>query len=202
MASNDPTQAIHSYVTDMLALEKHISKAFQAQIEDLEDYPTVVTELRTLNATTESHIRALEQLAEDFGGEGPTGVIKKLGSTLTGLAAGAIDLVRNESLPKNLRDDYTAASLAAIGYVMLHTTALSLGNRQVADLAQRHLLDYTEAVMTLHKIIPSAVIEFLQDEGLPAREDVLPQISQTLEKAWRQTAKQVPEADEISVEKR
>ena len=63
MASNDPTQAIHSYVTDMLALEKHISKAFQAQIEDLEDYPTVVTELRTLNATTESHIRALEQLA-------------------------------------------------------------------------------------------------------------------------------------------
>jgi ferritin-like metal-binding protein YciE len=202
MASSDPTQAIQSYVTDMLALEKHISKAFQAQIEDLENYPTVVTELRTLNATTESHIRALEQAAENFGGEGPAGVIKKLGSTLTGLAAGAIDLVRNESLPKNLRDDYTATSLAAIGYVMLHTTALSLGNKPVADLAQRHLVDYAEAVMTLHNLIPSAVIEFLQDEGLPAREDVLPRISETLEKAWRQTAKQVPEADEISVDRR
>jgi ferritin-like metal-binding protein YciE len=147
MASNDTTQAIQSYVTDMLALEKHISKAFQAQIEDLEDYPTVVTQLRTLHATTESHIRALEQAAEGLGGEGPTGMIKKLGSALTGLAAGAIDLVRNESLPKNLRDDYTATSLAAIGYVMLHTTALSLGNKPIADLAQRHLVDYAEAVM-------------------------------------------------------
>lgn len=202
MATNDISQTIHSYVTDMLALEKHISKALQAQIEDLEDYPTVVRELRTILATTESHHQALESLAEDFGGEGPTGVIKKIGSTLGGLAAGAIDLVRNESLPKNLRDDYTATSLAAIGYVMLHTTALSLGNRQVAELAQRHLVDYTEVVMTLHNIIPGAVIEFLQDEGLPAREDVLPQIAQTLDNAWRQTAKQVPEPDEISVEKR
>ena len=202
MASSDPTQAIQSYVTDMLALEKHISKAFQAQIEDLEDYPTVVTELRTLNATAESHIRALEQAAESFGGEGPTGVIKKLGSTLTGLAAGAIDLVRNESLPKNLRDDYTATSLAAIGYVMLHTTALSLGNRQVADLAKRHLADYAEAVMTLHNLIPGAVIEFLQDEGLPAREDVLPEITETLNQAWMSSARKVPEPDEFTVEKR
>jgi ferritin-like metal-binding protein YciE len=202
MTTNDIPQAIQSYVTDMLALEKHISKALQAQIEDLEDYPTVVTELKTLNATTESHRQALEQLAEEFGGEGAASVIKKLGSTLTGLAAGAIDLVRNESLPKNLRDDYTAFSLAAIGYVMLHTTALSLGNKQVADLAQRHLVDYTEGVMTLHNLIPGAVIEFLQDEGLPAREDVLPQITETLNQAWMGSAKRVPEPDEISVEKR
>jgi ferritin-like metal-binding protein YciE len=202
MTTNDIPQTIQSYVTDMLALEKHISKALQAQIEDLEDYPNIVSEIKTLNATTESHLRALEQLAEDFGGEGPGGVIKKLGSALTGLAAGAIDLVRNESLPKNLRDDYTAFSLATIGYVMLHTTALSLGNKQVAELAQRHLVDYTEAVMTLHNLIPGAVIEFLQDEGLPAREDVLPEISETLNQAWMASAKTVPEPDEISVEKR
>lgn len=199
MTTTDITQTIHSYVTDMLALEKHITKALDAQIEDLEDYPTVVTELRTINATTQSHVRTLESLADDFGGEGPTGTIKKLGSALAGLAAGAIDLVRNESLPKNLRDDYTAINLATIGYVMLHTTALSLGNREVADLAKRHLGDYTEVVMTLHNIIPGAVIEFLQDEGLPAREDVLPQIAQTLENAWRQNADAVPDADEMPV---
>ena len=199
MTTNDISQTIQSYVTDMLSLEKHISKALMAQIEDLKDYPTVVRELRTINATTESHVRALESLAEEFGGEGPTGTIKKLGSTLAGPAAGAIDLVRNESLPKNLRDDYTAVNLATIGYVMLHTTGLSLGNRNVADLAQRHLVDYTEVVMTLHNIIPGAVIEFLQEEGLPASEDVLPQIAQTLENAWRKNAGSVPNADEITM---
>lgn len=202
MTTNDISQTIQSYVTDMLSLEKHISKALMAQIEDLKDYPTIVGELRTINATTESHVQALESLAEEFGGEGPTGTIKKLGSTLAGLAAGAIDLVRNESLPKNLRDDYTALNLATIGYVMLHTTGLSLGNRNVADLAQRHLVDYTEAVMTLHNIIPGAVIEFLQAEGLPASEDVLPQIAQTLENAWRKNAGSVPNADEITMNRR
>ncbi len=201
MATNDITQTIKSYVTDMLALEKHISKALQAQVEDLENYPDVVRELRTINATTESHIRTLEGLAEEMGGEDASGTIKKLGSALAGLAAGAIDLVRNESLPKNLRDDYTAINLATIGYVMLHTTALSLGNRKVAELAQRHLVDYTEVVMTLHNIIPGAVIEFLLEEGLPAREDVLPQIAETLENAWRQNAKKVPNADEIPVDR-
>jgi ferritin-like metal-binding protein YciE len=198
MTSKDITEALNSYITDMLSLEKHISKAVQAQIEDLEDYPNVTRELRTLNATTESHIRSLENLADEFGGEGGTGTIKKVGSMLAGFAAGAIDLVRNESLPKNLRDDYTAVNLATIGYVMLHTTALSLGNRNVADLAQRHLVDYTEVVMTLHNIIPAAVIEFLQEEGLPAREDVLPEISKNLESAWRSQAHQVPNADEMS----
>lgn len=202
MTSKNINDVIQSYVTDMLALEKHISKALQAQIEDLEDYPDIVRHLRTVNATTESHARALENLTVDLGGEGPSGTIKKLGSVLAGLAAGAIDLVRNESLPKNLRDDYTAVSLATVGYVMLYTTSISLGNRQVADLAQRHLVDYTEVVITLHNIIPAAVIEFLQEEGLPAREDVLPQISETLQNAWQQNAKRVPESDEISVEKR
>jgi ferritin-like metal-binding protein YciE len=199
--TNDTSQTIQSYVTDMLSLEKHIAKALQAQIEDLKDFPEVVRELRTINATTESHVRALEGLAEEFGGEGATGTIKKLGSTLAGLAAGAIDLVRNESLPKNLRDDYTALSLATIGYVMLHTTGVSLGHRQVADLSKRHLSAYAEAVMTLHNIIPSAVIESLQAQGLPARDDVLPQIGQTLDAIWRQNAQRVPEPGEISVDK-
>ncbi len=200
MTSKDINEALNSYITDMLSLEKHIQKAVQAQIEDLEDYPNVTRELRTLNATTESHVRALESLAEEFGGEGGAGTIKKVGSMLAGFAAGAIDLVRNESLPKNLRDDYTAVNLATIGYVMLHTTALALGNRTVADLAQRHLVDYTEVVMTLHNIIPAAVIDFLQEEGLPAREDVLPEISKNLENAWRSQAREVPNADQMSTQ--
>ena len=53
--------------------------------------------------------------------------IKRAGSALLGLGAAAVDLVRNEGLPKNLRDDYTAFSLATIGYVMLYTTASALG---------------------------------------------------------------------------
>lgn len=186
MASKDPVEALNSYVTDMLALEQHIKKAIDGQIEDLKNYPAVTSELRSINGTIEGHISTLEGLAKTKGGKGPADLLKQAGSAVLGLGAAAVDLVRNEGLPKNLRDDYTAASLATIGYVMLHTTALSLGDRQVGDIAQRHLSDYARIVMNLHNIIPAATIRFLQEEGLPANDAALTEISRNIEEVWHQ----------------
>jgi hypothetical protein len=106
------------------------------------------------------------------------------GSAVAGVAAGVIDLVRTEGLPKNLRDDYTAFSLATIGYVMLQTTALSLDDREVAELAQQHFRDYAHALTRIHAIIPEAVIRLLQEEGLPARNEVLSQVHRNVEEVW------------------
>ena len=106
-----------------------------------------------------------------------------------GRPPGLIDLVRTEGLPKNLRDDYTAFSLASVGYAMLHTTALSLGDQEAADLALQHYQDYAGAVMRFNDLIPAAVVRFLQQEGLPAREDVVQQVDRHIEEAWRRTAK-------------
>jgi ferritin-like metal-binding protein YciE len=148
--SRNASEAINSYVTDMLALEQHINKAITGQIEDLdEEYPEVVRILRTVESETERHIDALKALSERRveGGQALADVVKRAGSAILGAGAAAVDFVRNEKLPKNLRDDYTATSLAAIGYVMLHTTALSLGDREVADLAHRHLKDHARNVM-------------------------------------------------------
>ena len=186
MASKDPIEALNSYVTDMLALEQHIKKAIDGQIEDLKDYPAVTSELRSINGTIEGHISTLEGLAKNKGGKGPADLLKQAGSVVLGLGAAAVDLVRNEGLPKNLRDDYTACSLATIGYVMLHTTALSLGDRQVGDVAHRHLSDYARIVMNLHNIIPAATIKFLQEDGLPATDAALPEIARNIEEVWHQ----------------
>jgi ferritin-like metal-binding protein YciE len=186
MASKDPVEALNSYVTDMLALEQHIKKAIDGQIEDLKNYPAVTSELRSINGTIEGHISTLEGLAKTKGGKGPADLLKQAGSAVLGLGAAAVDLVRNEGLPKNLRDDYTACSLATIGYVMLHTTALSLGDRQVGEIAHRHLSDYARIVMNLHNIIPAATIKFLQEDGLPASDAALTEISRNIEEVWHQ----------------
>jgi hypothetical protein len=110
-----------------------------------------------------------------------------------------VDLVRKEGLPKNLRDDYTAFSLATIGYVMLHTTALALEEQEVADLARQHFADYAQTVTLLHNVVPGAVLRFLREDGLPVREDVLPQISRTIEEIWHAQSDQAPRADETVV---
>lgn len=193
------SESINSYITDMLALEDHIEKALRGQLEDLKDHPDVHRDLKQIHRKVEHHVSDLKGLTERRNARTPTDVIKRVGSALLGLGAAAVDLIRTEGLPKNLRDDYTAFSLATIGYVMLHTTALTLDDQEVADLARQHFADYAEAVTLLHNLIPGAVIRYLKEEGLLVREDVLPEISRTIEEVWQTQSGQAPRADEVSV---
>ncbi|MGH7509549.1 MAG: hypothetical protein ACREMZ_08770 [Gemmatimonadales bacterium] len=196
--ARDRDETINSYITDMLALEDHIEKAIRGQLEDLKDYPDVVRELKQIHRQVEHHVSDLRGLSERRNARTPMEVVKRVGSALLGLGAAAVDLIRTEGLPKNLRDDYTAFSLASIGYVMLHTTALGLDDREVADLARQHFADYAQALTLLHSLIPGAVIRYLKEEGLPVREDVLPQISRTIEEVWQAQSSQAPRTETVS----
>lgn len=196
--SRDKNETLNSYIGDMLALEDHIEKAIRSQLEDLKDYPDVVIELRQIHLKVTHHISDLRGLSERRKAGGVTETVKRAGSAVLGAAAGVIDLVRTEGLPKNLRDDYTALSLASIGYVMLHTTGLALDDREVAELARQGFSDCAEAVSRLQAIIPAAVVEFLKQEGLPAREDVVPQIRRTIEEVWQTQSSGVFRTDETA----
>jgi hypothetical protein len=199
IVARDKNEAINSYLTDLLSLEEHIEKALRGQLEDLKDYPDVIGDLKQIHRKVEHHISDLREISQRRNARTPADAIKRVGSALLGFGAAAVDLVRNEGLPKNLRDDYTAFSLATIGYVMLKTTALALDDREVGELAHQHFSDYAESVMLLHNVVPGAVIRFLREEGLPVREDVLPEISRTIEQVWHAQSAQAPRADETAV---
>jgi hypothetical protein len=186
--ARDRNEAINSYITDMLALEDHIEKAVRGQLTDLKDYPEVLAELREIHRKIEHHISDLRMLSDRRNAGGVVESVKRAGSAVAGVAAGLIDLIRSEGLPKNLRDDFTAFNLANVGYAMLHTTALSLDDQEVAELALQHYRDYTDAVIRFNNLIPAAVVRFLQQEGLPAREDVVQQVNRNVQEAWRQTS--------------
>jgi hypothetical protein len=200
--ARDKNEAINSYISDMLGLEDHIEKAIRSQLEDLKDYPDVVTELRQIHRKAKHHIADLRGLSERREAGGVKESVKRAGSAVLGAAAGVVDLVRTEGLPKNLRDDYTALSLASIGYVMLHTTGLSLGDGEVAELAHQGFRDYAEAVSRLQASIPAAVVAFFRQEGLPAREDVVPQIRRTIEEVWQTQSSGVFRTDETVVSRK
>ena len=183
--ARDKNEAINSYIGDMLALEDHIEKAIKGQLADLKDYPDVVTELRQIHHQVEHHIADLRSLSDRRKAGGVAETVKRAGSAVAGAAAGLVDLVRSEGLPKNLRDDYTAFNLANIGYLMLHTTALALGDQEVADLGRQHFRDYAEAILRFDSLVPAAVVRYLQEEGLPAT-DVVSQVNRTVQEAWDQ----------------
>jgi ferritin-like metal-binding protein YciE len=185
--ARDRTEALNSYITDMLALEEHIAKAIKGQIADLKDDPEFIRDIQAINRKVEHHVADLKALVDRRNAGGPADVIKKVGSTVAGLAAGAIDLVRSEGVPKNLRDDYAAFSLATISYVMLHTTALAVGEREVAELARQHFIDYAQVVTRLNTVVPAAVVRLLQREGMAATDAVLSEVNRTVEEGWNRT---------------
>lgn len=197
--ARDRNEAINSYISDMLGLEDHIEKAVRSQLEDLKDYPEVVAELRQIHRKIEHHISDLRGLSDRRQAGGVKETVKRAGSAVLGAAAGVIDLVRTEGLPKNLRDDYTALSLAHIGYIMLHTTGLSLDDREVAELAQQGFTDYAESLTRLQAIIPAAVVAYFKQEGLPARDDVAPQVRRTLEEVWQRQSLGTPASAESTI---
>jgi hypothetical protein len=197
--ARDRDEALNSYITDMLSLEEHIEKALRGQMEDLKNYPDVIRDLKQIHQKVEHHISDLREISQRRNARTATDAIKRVGSALLGLGAAAVDLVRNEGVAKNLRDDYTAFSLATIGYVMLETTALGLDEQEVGDLAHQHFSDYAQAVTLLHNLVPGAVLRFLREDGLPVRDDVLPEISRKIEEVWHAQSAQAPRADETAV---
>ena len=183
--SNNPQDTIASYLTDMLALEDHLQKALAGQIADMKGSP-FVTVITALKATSEGHGAALSALGarRAQGGSGLAGAVKRAASSVMGMGAAAIDLVRTESMPKNLRDNYTAVSLATIGYLMLYTTAETLNDNEAAILAHAHLTDYAKATMTLFSVVPDAVVTFLADEGFSTANDALSRVNERVEELW------------------
>ncbi len=180
-------ERINGYVTDMLALEQHLKTALAGQIADLDEAGEFRIALEKLHAVSENHITTLEALTtrreQNVGGVSK--VVKKAVSSVLGLGAAAIDFVRTEKLPKDLRDDYTAISLAYVGYLMLHTSALTLGDTEVADTAAIHMRDSAESMMAIQRIIPAATIALLITEGLQTDSSVLPGIGDTVQSSWR-----------------
>ncbi len=157
--------SLQQYVSDMLAVERHMLPAFENQSKDdrLARHPEARRLVNQIEATINSHINGLKQHLENLGGDAASPVKSAVTAAL-GAAAAAIENIRTDPVSKNLRDDYTVLNLAAISYTMLHTTGRALMDDRTADLALSYLRDYTPLITELNEVVPEVVISELRDE--------------------------------------
>lgn len=158
-------EIVAQYVSDMLALEGHIAQALQRQVDQTKDQPDINRALTGYLATTKRHVEQLDQYMEKFGDKkGLLDKAKQGVSSIFGVAAGAIDMVRSHPISKNLRDDYTVGSLAVIGYVMLRTTAIACGDTATATFAQKQMHETVSMLQWIARTIPEVVVRDLEEE--------------------------------------
>jgi hypothetical protein len=182
----DKHDTLQTYVSEMLGAERHITGAIDRQLKD--DRVMKFLEAReVLERTSQvlhAHLGVLEKAYERIGKERGS-AIKKAATTVTGAAAGLYDKVRrSDPASRDLRDDYAALNLAAVSYSMLHTTALALREREIAEIALRHLRDLTPLIMKLAEVIPLVVAMELVIEDKTADSSVGAEASRNTVRAW------------------
>ena len=162
----DRNETLATYVGDMHALEEHLLEAYEKQLNLTEGTPEAHQVVHQLVNSTKQHITALEQRVAALGetDKGVADAIKTFVAGLFGVAAGAIDHIRPQSVSKALRDSYTASNHAIIGYIMLQTSGIALNDTETASLAERHLQDHVSNAQAIAHVIPSLVVKDLSDD--------------------------------------
>lgn len=184
--AGDERHAIQTYVSDALALERHIAQPLQRQL-DMDDsarFGTAAELIATMKSLTETHIAALETHLKALGGDGASPV-KSAWSQLLGAGAAIVDSARKTKVSKNLRDDYTALALSTAGYTMLTATALGLGDGATAKLAKKHLDDYAHVVIEISRALPGVVLAELAIDGEDVQITAAQYAEQVTADAWK-----------------
>ncbi|MBI2766707.1 MAG: DUF892 family protein [Chloroflexi bacterium] len=177
---------LRQHLSDLIALDNHLVTVLQRQAEspEVEEFPGARGIINTMLTTTSAQMASLEGCAEDLGGAGQSAV-KSAVTSVTGMVTGLFDRSRGEPVSRMLRDDYAALNLCAVSNTMLHTTALGLGEQQVATVAQRNLEDMTPLIMQLNREIPRVVLGELSREGVPVDPTVGDQAIEDMQRAWQ-----------------
>lgn len=178
--------SLATYVSDMLALERHIRIPFDTQKndQDFTKYDNASALTHRLAALTDTHVDALKTALDELGGH-EASAIKSAVAEIEGVVAGGIDKLRKTKVSKALRDDFTALSLCTAGYEALLTTANAMGNLNVATIAERHLRDYAQVIMQIGEALPGVVVAELRDIGLDVDTTAIETSRRTILQAWQ-----------------
>jgi ferritin-like metal-binding protein YciE len=182
-------QTIADWLGDLVALESHVEEAMDRQLDLKSDNPALSAGIQRFHDTVRDSKHRAEAYQQQYGSTAGNPIIKA-GSAVLGKAAGMIDKMRDDSVSKALRDDYTAYNHVAVAYTMLHTTAMALGDNATGQFAEEGVRTYARMVQDLNHLIPEAVVQDLRhEEGAQIVDtDVVAAVQAMIDNAWKSTA--------------
>lgn len=178
-----------TYVTDVHALVTHGLQAIKRQVDNLQDvsHTDAKVAVGAFASILEKQQRELEARVKELGGSVKQPV-KDAVSAVAGVAAGLINAVRSSETAKSIRDDHTYFSHLGVAWLMLHTTATSLGDTETAALAERGYADTARMIMHVDKILPKIVVEELAEDKSLHPAHVEEQTRKMVQSAWNRQA--------------
>lgn len=175
---------VAKYVEDIHSLIGHGVQAIgrQAGESQMQGHPESYSLVQDFKASLERQLAASDARMKALG-TSPTTAIQDAAAGVAGVVAGIYNQVRTEAVSKSLRDDYTFLSHCSVAYLMLMTTARSLGDHDTEELAEDGYRDCARMVMAIDRAMPRLVFQELKQDGLPAQ-DVSDWAQKLIHGAW------------------
>ena len=107
--------------------------------------------VRQIHQRAEQHVSDVHTLLVQLGDQ-PSAVSETLGAGL-GRTLGWMERLPGRDLVEVIRDLYVALNYTAAGYHVVYAGACLLEQNAAADLALRHLRDYTPAIRQLSRLL-------------------------------------------------
>ncbi|WP_428236386.1 hypothetical protein [Gracilimonas sp.] len=160
------TEKLQDYTTDLYALLKHTQKAVKTQKSSSKvDHTKAVDLLHDIDVALTEQLNEFDGM-EDLLNSGTATTIKEKLATVSGSLAGLMDTQREDPVSKMLRDDYTALSMIASGYTMLHTAALGAGEDHLAEFTKSSLTTIAALITETSRVMPHVVANELDVEQI------------------------------------
>jgi len=176
---------VAKYLHDMHSLISHGHQAIKRQRDQLKDsgHADAIRAVSGFESTMDRHLEMLKTRLEAMG-ESVASPVQDAASAVAGVVAGVYNAVRDEEASKSIRDDYTFFSHAGMGYLMLHTTTMALGDDATASVAEQGYRDMAKMAMQIDQIVPGLVVAEMRQNGFtPA--DVSQRCAQLVHDAWQ-----------------
>ncbi|MBM3926744.1 MAG: hypothetical protein FJ320_12370 [SAR202 cluster bacterium] len=181
-------EVLRQYSTDLLSLDKQILNMVkdEAGTEEARRYPEVQQLIRTTHDKLAKVSTELEQNLSSLGGESSS-MLKQAMGRVGGMVTGMASKVEgSEKASKVLRNTYAALDAAALGSIMLHTTALAFDEKSTADVADRHFKELAPLAVQTREMIPSIVVREFADEGYAVNASAVDEFKNKAQEAWAQ----------------
>ncbi len=174
---------IPQYISDLRVTTEHALKAIRKQKEtsDVQSGSPGFELRQKMEEVLMKQVEDLEK-AEKMYDEVPSKLKEKV-SDATGFVAGLIGNVRTDPASKQMRDNYTALGMISAGTTMLKTVALADDNKELQEIAGKHLRELAKLTVSVSKMIPVATAKEIIDDEQEAKRIGNLAIEKT-QKAW------------------
>ena len=145
--------SVQERLTEMIAVERHIGEVLSQAQEQVTEHNEVAAALKRFQDMVKGQQAALEARLQSLGG----------------MPADVSGHMEDEAISSVLLSLYAVFSQATLGYAMLHVIAHRFYDcpkeGSTADLAEKHLKNYVQAVNVINQLVSDVVARELDESG-------------------------------------